>query len=614
MEDLTLPDISNPVEPIDLSIFKDHVQVTLQNMISSLPQKEKTLVLEPSCVPILDFFSDMKSLTDRGIRKDIVFLRSQKINTETPIIIYLVPAKGQFFEMIESQIKSTINSVGSEEKEHHVIIIPKINNECRNFLSKSEYRAYFLIHNLNIDIYPLDYDLMSLEDNNSVKDLYVNNNQNILSVLSRAIIKFETVFGEINYKYIKGDNAKVLSDILKKEEENAFPKKEKAQESENNILACVMLDRSVDFITPLLSQYTYEGMLDEYFGVNLNIIRVKPSILEKDSKAETMKVDLSRKDNFFTAIKYFHFNKIRVFLPDRMNKHKNAVEKGKGTSELKEIQKSLEHIKIIKDERQSVTNHINLADFISQKQKLPIYREYQQNQFSLLFNEVPYTLNEFYENEMGKKADMYEVLKLFCLENLTQSGIKNKLLDSFKKEFVNVYGFQEIILLKNLEKMKIIHPKDRTYKHDYVSKKLELYTENSNCMEPNDASYVLGGYCPITIRLIENVVKKGWGNIKDVLGHLRGEMEYPGDEKNVYNPKESMNVILLVFIGGITFSEIAAIRYLNKLESRYKFVILTTNIINCKKMLSSLRMEENKKEEMLTMKDYYNKIRDLRAK
>ena len=37
----------------------------------------------------------------------------------------------------------------------------------------------------------------------------------------------------------------------------------------------------------------------------------------------------------------FHFNKIRVFLPDRMNKHKNAVEKGKGTSELKEIQKSL---------------------------------------------------------------------------------------------------------------------------------------------------------------------------------------------------------------------------------------------------------------------------------
>ena len=104
----------------------------------------------------------------------------------------------------------------SEEKEYHVIVIPKMNNECNTFLSKSEYREYFKIHNLNIDIYTLDHDLMSLEDPNALRDIFVNENYNTLSVLSRAIVKFETVFGKIKHKYVKGNNSKILKDILEK--------------------------------------------------------------------------------------------------------------------------------------------------------------------------------------------------------------------------------------------------------------------------------------------------------------------------------------------------------------------------------------------------------------
>jgi hypothetical protein len=83
-------------------------------------------------------------------------------------------------------------------------------------------------------------------------------------------------------------------------------------------------------------------------------------------------------------------------------------------------------------------------------------------------------------------------------------------------------------------------------------------------MEPDDASYVFGGYCPITIRLIENVIKKGWNPIKEVIKKLPGDFEFPINEKEVYNPKGKCNFILLVFIGGITYAEISAIRFLNK--------------------------------------------------
>ena len=46
----------NPNEPIDLSIFKDHIKLTFLDMIKSMPKVEKRLVLERSLIPKLDFF------------------------------------------------------------------------------------------------------------------------------------------------------------------------------------------------------------------------------------------------------------------------------------------------------------------------------------------------------------------------------------------------------------------------------------------------------------------------------------------------------------------------------------------------------------------------------
>ena len=40
----------NPVDPIDLSIFKEHIENNLLNILNSLPQLEKSLVIDKSCI------------------------------------------------------------------------------------------------------------------------------------------------------------------------------------------------------------------------------------------------------------------------------------------------------------------------------------------------------------------------------------------------------------------------------------------------------------------------------------------------------------------------------------------------------------------------------------
>ena len=48
-------------------------------------------------------------------------------------------------------------------------------------------------------------------------------------------------------------------------------------------------------------------------------------------------------------------------------------------------------------------------------------------------------------------------------------------------------------------------------------------------------------------------------------------------------------IILVVYIGGITYGELSAIRYLNSKMKNKKIIILTTGMINYKKIFNSLR-------------------------
>ena len=52
--------------------------------------------------------------------------------------------------------------------------------------------------------------------------------------------------------------------------------------------------------------------------------------------------------------------------------------------------------------------------------------------------------------------------------------------------------------------------------------------------------------------------------------------------------------MLLVFIGGITYGELASIRYLNQTMENKKFIVLTTSMINSKKVFNSLRQGKYK--------------------
>ena len=572
----------NPVYPIDLSIFKDQIRQTLLNILDTLPPVEKTLVLEKSCISKLNYLTSLEPLKERQVRKELIILKSGSFISDCPIIIYIITPQIENIEIIEKHIESNTKDFGSKDSneikdkeafnKYHLIFIPKISGECYSFINNSKYKSYFNIHILNIDIYQLDYDLLSLENKNSFRDIYIDRNLNSLSSLSRAIIKYETVFGRIKYKYSKGFYSKKLVDILNREEETS-----NNLNNDSETLACFIFDRNIDMVTPLCNNYVYEGILDDYIGIDFNTISVNTKILEKESKVENIKkIDLSEKDKFYTSIKDFNFKKIQTYLPQHLAElNKQNLEKEK------------------KAEKNSLTNHINLTDYILRNQKYPIFKFYQNFERSLLKGELPNKLHDFIDDELSKKANEYNLLKIICLESIIHSGIKYKIYEQIKKDFLNIYGYQEIFLWHNLEKIEILKQQDNNNFYSDANKKLQLIFDNIDIIDPNDISYAYNGYAPIFLRLVEKAISQGgWNSIRDLLKKIPGETNFPSDETDIFTTSVDKQFILLVFIGGITYGELAAIRLLNKKNRNKKFIALTTGMINSKKIFDSLKKGE----------------------
>ena len=571
----------NPVDALELSLFKEHTRQSLLKILDSMPKEEKTLIIEKSCISKLNYITSLDPLIERKIRKDLVLLEEKSFISPTPILIYMISPSIQSLKIIDKHI------LENKKKEFHLIFIPKISIECSSFIENSANKTVYNIHNLNIDMFVLDSDLISLEDHNAFHNIYVEEKYDCLSALKRIIIKYKTVFGKIKYKYSKGPLAKKLNEILSNEEESFD------NNNELETLACFIFDRSVDMITPLCNNFTYEALIDEHFDINFNSIKVSPKILEKDIKQDSIRIDLSKSDKFYTMIKDYNFMKVRNFLPNRFKEHSAIFEEGKKkTDDMRKMQEDLKKIKQVQEERASLLNHINISDFIAKKQKLPINKFYLNFEQSMLVGDYPEKLNDFIEDEIGKKADKYSVLKILCLESLIQGGIRYRIYDQIKKDFLNVYGYKDLFLWHNLEKMEILKTQDSNYFYSTANNDLKLINEEVDFNNPNDSSYAYSGYCPICIRLIEKAYKEGWGAIKETLKKIPGETDFPLDENEMINESNEKKFFLVVFIGGITYGELGAIRYLNKTNKNRKFIVLTTSMINTKKIFNSLSFEK----------------------
>jgi len=245
------------------------------------------------------------------------------------------------------------------------------------------------------------------------------------------------------------------------------------------------------------------------------------------------------------------------------------------------------------------------------------YRQHIENEQLLLSGEIPENLHLYYDNYICDKKDLIKILKLLSIECITQGGISN--YNSIKRDILNIYGYQNIFLFRDLENLGFLidnnsYKKKDTLNFSKILDDLKLINLDYQKDKFEDCSYLMLGYCPISLRLIEKGIEGKWNKIQDIIKKLPGETGFPPDASEMMRPTKELNTIFLVFIGGVTYTEIEGIRYLNrkfkeqyennkdKNPTRIQLIIVTTCILNTKKLFKNLGKNFN---NIYSMKQFY---------
>lgn len=88
-------------------------------------------------------------------------------------------------------------------------------------------------------------------------------------------MELQSTFGLFPRLTGKGDKAKILADMmLRMRQESVIDNRTATYGVGQNqsIETLIIIDREVDFITPLLTQLTYEGLIDEKFGIKNSML------------------------------------------------------------------------------------------------------------------------------------------------------------------------------------------------------------------------------------------------------------------------------------------------------------------------------------------------------
>eukprot|EP00088_Acartia_fossae_P065158 TRINITY_DN80294_c0_g1_i1.p1 TRINITY_DN80294_c0_g1~~TRINITY_DN80294_c0_g1_i1.p1 ORF type:complete len:190 (+),score=26.66 TRINITY_DN80294_c0_g1_i1:41-610(+) len=181
------------------------------------------------------------------------------------------------------------------------------------------------------------------------------------------------------------------------------------------------------------------------------------------------------------------------------------------------------------------------------------------------------------------------------MQSLVSSGLKPKLLEMYKKLVLQSYGNEHLLTFENLEKAGLITLNSGHKTFGVLRKRLNLISDVVDEQHPTDIAYVHSVYAPLTIRLVQQLEKPGWRNIRDVLDILPGPsfedtQQIPRSVPNISRGSDQAKVVLVMFVGGCTMAEVAALRFLsNQEESNVEYVVATTSILTGTSFIQSLQ-------------------------
>ena len=565
-----------------LQELKDIARYEFEDILKEV-EDSKDLVIQPELMPIMEHVTPFKFLKSK--RVDRMFKLDGATSEGSINRFFLIKPEMLSVKLVMQFIEEDRRN--QTPRNNAIIYVPRILYVCEHLMEQNGICGLVKVYEWHLNLLPLDTDFLSLEVSSAFRSLYVDQDLSCLHTVASSILDFQRNYGVIPAVHAVGELSRTVFQLMNnlKETDSTYETPPKTLVSD-----LILFDRRTDLVTPLCSQLTYEGILDDVFGIKVGFVEFDSSVTDR---TKSVKVLVDSSDPVFRIIRSQHFSVANVTLGQIARELDAEFKEGRDPSQtVAQIKEFVKRMPELRTKHQSLSVHVKASEKIVDIKTAGDVQKQLQIDRALIENYDGKEVLEFIEECIQHQMPTKIVLRLVSLMSCTFGGLKSKYYQRYKQLILQSNGYKHLTSFYNLKKCGLLQEQGGTSKagsFKQLCKKLNLIPKTSNVEQPTDTSFVFGGiYKPLSCAIINALLRKKESSSLegiDRVTYQQGASKRPPSDSS----KEKRKV-LVYFIGGCSLSELNALRFIGQ-KTDTLFIIATTHIVNASSLIESVMVQ-----------------------
>ncbi|OXB77594.1 UNVERIFIED_CONTAM: hypothetical protein H355_002903, partial [Colinus virginianus] len=597
-------------EPPDFGILKRLARDQLVYLLEQLPGR-KDLFIEPDLMSPLDRIANVSVLKQHEVDK-LYRVENRPAPSASEQLCFLVRPRVRTMRYIADIVNA--DKISGRSRKYKIIFSPQKFYACEMVLEEEGVFGDVTCDEWSFYLLPLDEDIISMELPEFFRDYFLEGDHRWINSVARALQLLNSLYGPFSRAYGIGRCAKMIYELWRDLEEESENDGQGRKPEIGNIF---LIDRDMDYVTALCSQVVYEGLVDDTFRIKCG----ERCGQRWGDSALVLRCSLQ----IFSQIRNEHFSSVFGLLSQKSRNLQAQYDRRQGM-DIKQMKNFVsQELKGLKQEHRLLSLHIGACESIMKKKTKQDFQDMIKVEHALLEGFDIRESTSFIEEHIDRQVSPIESLRLMCLLSITENGegepwslvgftpgvphsahcsVPTALIPkdyrSLKTQYLQSYGPEHLLTFHNLKRIGLLTEQspgetltavesrvsklvtDRAAgkitdafnslakKSNFraISKKLSLIPRvdgEYNLKTPRDMAYVFSGaYTPLSCKIVEQVLeRRGWQGLEEAVRLLNGN-EFATADGAAEDAGDAQRTVLAVFLGGCTFSEIAALRFLGK--------------------------------------------------
>jgi hypothetical protein len=505
-------DLSTSV--INLEAIKENGSSELLRILDA-HSGTKALVIDPSLSGPLGLIIGVKLMKEHNVT-EFYLLNTPVLRTNCDHVIYLIRPETHLIRLMIDQIQG--RGVNSASPTYSAYMVSRHTIASERMIEEAGLDDILTVSEYQLDLVPFDADVVSLEQVNGFRSLFLDCDSQCIYDVARSLIRLQLLCGTIPLVKGKGFAAHRVAQLMHRLSVELG--EQSASCTVPSIESVVLIDRLVDLPSALLPQNTYEGLLDETYGIRNNAIEAEIDAMEAHKQAVQQANSLGKPPPPRPAadappVKRKHllnshdaiFSDLRVlgpFLHKKASLIKKTYDERDSDMSVQAMHDYWGRFKQAHREHALLQTHISLAEAVSVRLKSRPVSLMVDRTHNIVSGEDLSVAEAYLDNLICTRADIKDVYRVLTLMGATNT-VSVKRAEQWRRDIVQAYGFEEMGTLYNLEKLGLLPgagATPRKYYWDKVRKAFNL-TVPRDSEDRKETHQCYHDYAPLSARIVD---------------------------------------------------------------------------------------------------------------